>query len=156
IESINQVNSQTCRQCFLDAFADPKEFTCILCGDFRLDRIKPLIIRKLGNIPSHITVNKMQAVNFAPFPQGIVKNFLSSEENNPCSSAVLSFPLDIKLDAQNIFMLDLICEIIEHRIHTQFSNQSICLRCLDVSYELPYYPYLDYPWLSIRYHPEKD
>lgn len=106
--------------------------------------------RYLGEIP--IKINKLifeQNVS-ASFPQGIIYREISIPHRQD-SLTRLTFPLKILLDEKSIDELSFACQVIEARLRRMITKQLDISYGIDVSYEFPLFPYLENPWISIKF-----
>jgi len=138
-------------QKFLEyAFANPDDFVCVIVGDFKEETIKPLIEKYLASIPSKKLKTEITNPVVPTFPKGITtKNVLS---HKPGESLVrLTFPMQVEVNEKNVFAVELACQLIEERLRDKIKAQFSTTQGVDVAYEFPLYPSLEFSWISIQF-----
>lgn len=149
MEDLNKTDFQTTKEFFLEAFSDPNDFICVIAGNFNLEKAKDLIIHNFSLLPP-------KATSLSPsFPLQIEapKYLISKVQSLPRSQeslVKLALPLQIILDSDRLEQLEISSQIIETRLRNAI-KKSRHTKELDVWYEMPFYPSLQYPWLTIQF-----
>ncbi len=150
LADLSQVDFAVARDFFQQCFADPADFVIVLVGSFDIEETKALLNRYLGVIP-----RKNTTLNFAPnftasFPPGITQKEIRLT-NRADSLTRITFPWQKPMSDRKIYKMAFICQIIEARLRRVITEQMKLSYGVDVSYEFPYFPYPNNPWISIRF-----
>lgn len=151
-EDLKKVDFDVAKEVFQRAFSDPSEFVCVIVGAFDMSQAKALISQYLGAITK--TSDKPFPTNYKPssvFPAGITLNEIQLEATPEEALTRLTFPVQISLDKKTMLQVAFLCQVIEARLRYAISQKLKLSYGIDASYEFPFYPLLDSPWISIRY-----
>lgn len=151
VEDLERVDFDVAEKFYRQAFRDPGEFVCVITGKFDMVSIKALILNTLGKIPK-----QEKGLNFfsecrAKFPEGITQKEINLYRNAEEALTRLTFPLKGPLNEKTMNEVAFVCQVIEARLRSVIINKMNLSYGIDVSYEFPFYPFLDHPWISIRY-----
>lgn len=150
-KDLDQANFNKAKQFFLSVFSNPADFVCIIAGNIDVDATKKLAIQYLSTIPSQKTDQKFVLPSHSKAP----KTIATKTQNLPYSNESLvrlALPLQMTLDNIKLEHLELICQMIENRLRNMVKNHSYDAKGVDVWYELPLYPSLEHPWMTIQFH----
>lgn len=152
VEDLTKVNFNVAKNVFQKAFGDPGDFVCVIVGTFEIGQAKELISRYLGAIPK----SKLGSFpkNYNPslaFPQGITTNEIQLEASPEESLTRLTFPLQISMNKNSMLQVAFVSQVIEQRLRQTIRERMSYAYGIDVSYEFPFYPLLNNPWISIRF-----
>lgn len=151
LEDLKKVDLEKAKEFFKKCFSDPSNFVCVIVGSFNLEEAQTLIDKYLGGIPRKDSNEKTVETSFPVFfPKGVTNKKIPLIGRADCLTR-LTFPLEIKLDENNIFIMEFMCQIIEARLRRIITGQMQLSHGVDVSYHFPLYPLLDSPWVSVRF-----
>jgi len=154
VEDLSKVDFDKARQIFHRSFSNPSEFTCIIVGNFDVGKVIGLVKKHLGEIKSQSGLSGLNKPIKAPFPTGITEASICVG-NHPGALTRLTFPMQVKVEEKNIHEISFICQVIEARLRNLIREKMALSYGVDVSYEFPVYPYLNNPWVSIRFRSEQ-
>ncbi len=146
---LKQLSLDYVQNFFSDAFSNPADFTLVLAGEFKIEDVKPMIESYMGNISAKPHAKAFKTPSLNPFPRGVTSKVVSTQRN--VNTTKLAFPIKVTILPDTIQKMDQWCRIIEGRLRKALLKSTHGSRGIDVSYEFPYYPYLDHPWLTIQY-----
>lgn len=148
-EDLSTVDLKKAKRAFKMLYGNPKDFHCIIVGDFSIDAIKPLLIATLGSIPAKKTAS-LSVPSASSFPkESCVK--VVPLKTGPESLTRLTFPIQIQVDETTFWKLEIACQIIEAELKSSLQKHLKNPQTLRVSYEFPFYPNLISPWMFIQY-----
>lgn len=75
VEELNRVKLDDIRAIYADRFSDASDFTFVFIGNFENEKIKPLIVKYLGNLPSKKRVEAGKDLGIRP-PEGKVEKVI--------------------------------------------------------------------------------
>ncbi len=153
IRDVEKADLNKATEFFLASFSNPKDFICVIAGDIDIDKTKRLASQYLSSLPLKDSNNKLVLPCYHRPPKVIAKRTQSLPNSNE-SLVRLAFPLQIKLDSNKLEQLELICQIVENRLRNIVKSRSYDAKGVDVWYELPLYPSLEHPWMTIQFHVE--
>lgn len=155
VGDLKNVNFEVAKQFFTKCFSDPSAFVCVMVGSFELDKAKDLVVKYLGAIPKSKEPIEFKKRTLKSFPDAItVKEIHLSKRSDALTR--LTFPLTISVDEKSIYDVAFLTQIIEARLRHVITQQMKLSYGVDVSYEFPYYPLLNNPWISIRFRSDVD
>lgn len=155
LSDLKNVHLEKAKKFFQRAFSDPSDFFCVITGNFQIDKIIKLIEIYIAPISRPEQGSNLKKSYSIPFPPGITESMIKLPSQLNCLTHV-TFPLNMNINEQNIYELAFMCQIIEGRLRNEITNKLNLSYGVDVSYEFPVYPYLDNPWISIRYRCEEN
>jgi hypothetical protein len=154
-KDLSKADLKKAKQFFLAAFSDPADFVCIISGDIDVEKTKKLAIEYFSKIPKRERDLNFIQPSYSKAPKAIVMKI----QNLPnCSESLvrLAYPLEIQLDYVKLEQLELICQVMETRLRNIVKSHTYDAKGVDVWYELPLYPSLEHPWLTIQFHVAND
>lgn len=155
IEELSKIDFEKSKKFFHRAFSDPSDFFCVITGNFDLEKMIKLIETYIVPIPKPEKGSNLKQSLSVPFPPGITESVIKLPLQSNCLSHI-TFPLKMEVNEQNINEIIFMCQIIEGRLRNEITNKLNLSYGVDVSYEFPVYPYLNNPWISIRYRCEEN
>lgn len=140
---------------YLEAsLADPSRFVCIILGDFDETKMKPILEATLGSIAKTTPKKALQPPSIPEFPKEPVTkviNFYGRAD----SVGRLTFPLVSPVEETHAHALDVGVQALEVRLRQVMQDRyDGAHMCVNVTYELPFYPLRDLPWIVIQYRSE--
>ena len=151
IKDLEKANFNKAKQFFLTAFSDPADFVCVIAGDIDIEKTKKLALEYFSTIPTRNLDKNFELPRYHTTPKDLATK--TQKLPNSAESLVrLAFPLQIKLDNAKLEQLELACQMIETRLRNIVKSYSVDAKGVDVWYELPLYPSLEHPWLTIQFH----
>lgn len=153
-QDLNRVDLDVVRSFYKRSFSNPAEFLCVIVGDFDRTTLLHEISETLEKIPPSYTTF-FASPTFPPFPQGIRKLTLV-QRGRTTSFCRFTFPVLQKIDVDTFSQLEACARILEVHLRTHIKNDKKQTMGLDVSYELPFYPFLDAAWLTIHFFAPAD
>lgn len=154
VEDLKKVNFDVAKNFFHRSFSDPSEFFCVITGNFNVDKVIKVIEKHLASIPKSIANSGLKKTFFVPFPPEITEKNIKLANQPSCLTHV-TFPLQIAANERNIHEIAFMCQIIEARLRRVITEKMNLSYGVDVAYEFPVYPFLNNPWISIRYRCEE-
>lgn len=151
---LKKADFDVAKEFFHRCFMNPAEFVCIVVGNFDERQVLLSAKKYLGVIPSSKASSNLYMPISAPFPPGISKESIILGKQ-VSSLSKLTFPLQVKIEESNIQKISFISQIIEARLKKMITEKYKHSYGIDVSYEFPVYPYLNNPWISIRFRCDK-
>lgn len=153
VDDLEKVNFQRAKSFFKRAFSDPSEFYCVITGDFNMESATKLVEKYLGAIEKPEMDSRLRKEFDVPFPAGITKTTFKLPNQTSCLTHI-TFPLQVEINDTNISEVSFMCQIIEARLRRVITEKMDLSYGIDVSYEFPVYPFLNNPWISIRFRCE--
>jgi predicted Zn-dependent peptidase len=150
LRDLKSVDLKKSEKFFHECFEDPADFICVVVGSFDLATTKKIVARSLGRLSQMGSSKDFKTPRDTPFPPGITSKLITLQGQNDCLTRV-TLPLQIAINDQSIHLVEFICQIMEARIRNVLVAKMKYSYGIDVSYEFPLYPYLNNPWISIRY-----
>ncbi|BBI16570.1 insulinase family protein [Neochlamydia sp. S13] len=136
---------------FRAAFSNPADFVCIIVGKVNPEKIKKLCSDSFSALDVQKIDQKFILPHYKKAPKVRVTKIHHLPHNQE-SLVYLSLPLHLCLDPTRLEHLELACQMIETRLRNHIKNHSSESRGMDVRYELPLYPSLEYPWITVQFH----
>lgn len=159
IKSLRKIDAELVEAIYRDAFGDPKEYVAVIVGDVDLEKAVEFAKKFLGSI--EFTGKRAYAftkpATIPPFPEFPVKKNISNIERGGSGISVeYTFPVFLKnkLSLREYKLLTFITQLLEKKIRDTFLSTQKRSFGVDVGYILPFYPFLDSPWLDIQYRTE--
>lgn len=153
IPDLAKVDFGVAKEFFRRSFSDPSDFLCVIVGAFELAKVTKLIEHYMGALPKPAMKSNLQRSFEVPFPPGVTEKTIKLASQSGCLTNV-TFPLQIRVDAFTIGEIAFMCQIVEARLRRVITDKMNLSYGVDVSYEFPLYPFLENPWISIRYRCE--
>nr|NGY94926.1 hypothetical protein [Neochlamydia sp. AcF84] len=150
-KDLKKANVGQSERFFRAAFSNPADFVCIIVGKFNIEKIKKLCMDSF----STLDVQKIDQKFILPHYKRAPKVRLTKIHHLPHSQeslVYLSLPLHLCLNPTNLEHLELACQMIETRLRNHIETHFSESRGMDVRYELPLYPSLEYPWITVQFH----
>ncbi|CRX38154.1 insulinase family protein [Estrella lausannensis] len=143
------------KEAYEKSFGDPGEFIAIITGSFEQEEIVSLVKRYLATIPLQLKNRFLMTAkeNGAPqFPSGVTRVEVPSLQLGPTETLTrITFPLKTKISETNFKKLFLLSKLIDRRLEKVFkSRDSRSNNQTYVSYDFPFYPYIDETWITIQ------
>lgn len=147
---LSKVKLLVAKDFFQRAYSDPSEFVCVFVGSIDIEKTKALIVKYLGTIPKKaVPTNMVQTFNEV-FPKGITEREIKLPKRLD-SLTRITFPWKRVMDEKKIYKMGFTCQVIEARLRKVITEKMKLSYGIDVSYEFPFYPFLEDPWMSIRF-----
>lgn len=150
IKSLDQADFRKAQEFFLKAFAKPNEFLCVIVGPIDFEAFKQLCVEHLACIENKKTSFQFSLLNFEKPSSTLIKR-IHNLPNGQESMIRLGLPLQIHLNSTTTEQIEVICQILESRLRNRMRSQ-IETKSVDIWYELPFYPSLEHPWMTIQLH----
>lgn len=154
-KDLEKADFNKAKQFFSEAFSNPADFVCVIAGDIDVENAKKLAIQYFATIPSRNMDQKFVLPSYMKAPKVIAKRIQSLPKSDE-SLVRLAFPLQIKLDDVKLEQLELVCQAVETRLRNIVKSHSYDAKGVDVWYELPLYPSLEHPWITVQFHVGND
>jgi predicted Zn-dependent peptidase len=155
VADLSKVNFEKARTFFKRSFSDPSDFFCVITGNFDVEKAIKLAEKYIAPIPKPAEGSGLKKPFSVPFPPGITETTIKLPTQPSCLTHV-TFPLQIPVTEQNINEIAFMCQVIEGRLRNEITHKMDLSYGVDVAYEFPVYPFLENPWISIRYRCEED
>lgn len=153
VENFEKIKFETAKDFFKRSFSDPADFILVIAGNFDVPNVIQLVEKYLGVIPRPENGSRLIKSFSVPFPPGITETNIKLPTQTSCLTHV-TFPLKIAVNDQNIEEIAFMCQVIEARLRQLITHKMDLSYGVDVSYEFPLYPFLNNPWISIRFRCE--
>lgn len=153
VADLAKVNFLKAKAFFQRSFSDPSEFYCVITGNFDVDKAIKLVEKYLGPIAKPDVGSRLNKKFNVPFPPGVTKTTIKLPNQTSCLTH-MTFPLQMEINDTNISEISFMCQIIEARLRRVITEKMDLSYGVDVSYEFPVYPFLNNPWISIRFRCE--
>ncbi len=150
-KDLEKADFNKARQFFLHAFSNPSEFICVIVGNIDIEKTKKLSAQYFSSIPLKNSEKQFILPSYSAASKVVAirtQNLPNSKE----SLVRLALPLQIHLDSTKLEQLELICQVVETRLRTLSKAHLSEIKRIDVGYELPLYPSLEHPWMTIQFH----
>ena len=154
IENFEKVKFDVARDFFKRSFSDPSDFILVIAGNFDVPTVIQQVEKYLGAISKPAEGTRLKKTFSVPFPPGITETTIKLPNQTSCLTHV-TFPLKIDVNDLNIDEIAFMCQIIEARLRQVITHKMDLSYGVDVSYEFPVYPFLNNPWVSIRFRCEE-
>lgn len=152
-KDLSLVKQQDAQDFFNTFVANPADYTCIVVGNFDTQKMSEMIKQYLGTLQVPTSRQPLIRANLPPFPKGTITHEIPLP-GRTASYARLTIPIQIKITEKNIQAVELLTLMIEAQLRSVIRKSLSSTQGIDVSYEMPMYPYLDHPWLVLQYHAE--
>lgn len=150
LDDLKMADFERSKHLFLQSFADPGQFVCVVVGSFDPVKVARIASGRLGKIPKAAQMNSFEKPDPIFFPKGITHRSIKTEIGQGLLTH-LTFPLKLEIKEDNIHELAFACQIIEANLRRVITEKMNISYGVDVSYEFPLFPYLESPWMSIRF-----
>jgi hypothetical protein len=84
------------------------------------------------------------------FPPGITREEIKLPKRSD-ALLCLTFPWKKAMSERKLYKMAFVCQVIKARLRKVISEKMKLAYGADVSYEFPFYPHLNNPWISIRF-----
>lgn len=138
---------------YKQSFTHPSDYTAIFVGNFKIEALRPLLLRYLGSIPEapsslHWPGPKVELI----FPQETYHQTYSKQNDQEKEQLVrLTFPVPITLTSKTSPLIDLTTQLIERRLRDRFLTIFGSTQAIDVQYYLPLFPRTSPIWVTLQY-----
>lgn len=136
---------------YTKSFSSPAEFVCIITGDFNAAEIKQEIEETLGLLPEKAHHHFSAAPLFPSFPPHISEHHVQHKERKDALCR-LTFPLKMSSSEHALSNLNHSSHLIGVICRDALNGQVKKSHGFDVSFEFPFFPYTESPWLLIQFH----
>ena len=150
---LDEIDLTTVREFYKQSFSNPSEFYCVIVGNFDKEALIRDIDATLGKIPPSSS-SFPPPPPFPPFPQGKKEKALI-QKGKAAAFCRYTFPVKGKFDEMGVRKLELASHIIEVHLRNLIKKEKKLSLGLDVSYEFPFFPYLDDAWLTLHFFSPK-
>lgn len=150
-EDLKRANFDTSKKVFTASFSNPAEFVCVVVGHFDPVQITKYGVEHLGAIPKLKGDVKFDLPFRVSFPAGVSHRTLRKGIRQSGVMTHMTFPLKINVDAKNVHEVAFACQLIEANLRKVITEKMKISYGVDVSYEFPLFPYLESPWMAIRF-----
>lgn len=154
IEDLNKVKFDEAKVFFQRCFTSPNDFFLVITGNFNTEKIIKDIEKYLGTILRPESESNLRKTFSVPFPPGITETTIKLPTQSSCLTHI-TFPLKIGVNERNIDEIAFMCQIIEAHLRQVIIQKMNLSYGVDVSYEFPVFPFLNNPWISIRFRCEE-
>jgi predicted Zn-dependent peptidase len=156
IKSLRKVDPKLVEAVYRDAFGDPKEFVAVIVGNINIEEVLGYAKKFLETIHPKGKGEYVfdSPIVVPPFPKTPVKKSISGDIRRTKSMAAeYTFPVALqgKLTLKEYKLLTFCTQLLEKKIRDAFLSTKRNSFGVDVSYVIPFYPYLDAVWLDIQY-----
>ncbi|MQY76610.1 MAG: hypothetical protein GH155_03185 [Spirochaeta sp.] len=127
---------------YKDRFADAGDFTFILVGNFELEKVRTLVERYLGSLPSTGRKESWKDLGIDP-PQGVVERIVRRGVEDK-SRVQIIFNGNFDWSRENIFLLDGLAEILDIRLRESLREEQGGVYSIGVSESDSNYPDQEY------------
>jgi len=127
---------------YQDRFADAGDFTFILVGSFEPDKVRTLVERYLGNLPSAGREESWKDLGIDP-PQGVVERTVRRGVEEK-SRVQIIFNGNFLWSRKNIFLLKALAEIVDIRLRESLREEQGGVYSIGVSESGSHYPDQEY------------
>ena len=155
MDDLAKVKLSVAKDFFHRCFSDPSEFVCVVVGSFDMQKMKAALIRHLGAIPKPQTRPSFTHNLEKGFPAGVTEKAIRLP-NRTDSLTYLTFPWKKAMDEAELYKMSFTCQVIEAYLRRVIIERMKLSYGIDVSDEFPFYPYLDNPWMTIRFRCDAD
>lgn len=154
LSDLEKVTLAKAKETFEKLYSNPKEFSCVIVGDFNPEKIKPLLLLTLGNIPP-----KNTALTLSPpistFPTQPLTKVLALKSGSD-SLTRLTLPITTPIDEKTIYPLEMACQAIESHLRSVMQCRLKSSYGVDVDFEFPFYPSRQSPWMTVQFRSDFD
>lgn len=151
---LEKISLEKVKNAFELLYGNPKDFYCIIVGDFAIDEVKKQVAASLGSLPAKPSLPLTIPAN-PIFPSTPTAKVVPLKIG--CNSLTrLTLPIVTPLDETNFFHLEILSQAIEIRLRSIMQGKLKTSCSIDVAYEFPYYPSLTSPWLTIQFRSSFD
>jgi predicted Zn-dependent peptidase len=154
IEDLDKVKFDEAKSFFQRCFLHPNDFFLVISGNFNIEKTIANVEKYIGSIPRPESNSKLKRAFNVPFPPGITQTTFKLPTQSSCLTHI-TFPLKIEVNEQNIDEIAFMCQIIEAHLRQAIIQKMNLSYGVDVSYEFPIFPFLNNPWISIRFRCEE-
>lgn len=118
---VDSLNLGSALRVYRDRFADASDFTFVFVGAFRLDSIRPLIQRYLGNLPALHRDEKWRDLGLKP-PAGVVEQEVHKGVE-PKAQTEIVFSGPFRFSRENRFLLSSLADILEIKLREELREE---------------------------------
>lgn len=127
---------------YKDRFADAGDFTFILVGNFEPEKVRALVERYLGSLPSTGREESWKDLGIDP-PQGVVERTVRRGVEEK-STVQIIFNGNFNWSRENIFLLQALAEILDIRLRDSLREEQGGVYSIGVSQSGSHYPDQEY------------
>lgn len=149
-QDLAKVELSKAQKLFSRAFANPSEFAVIVVGDIEIAKVLELANHYLASIPRQWGPSDFSQSMAQMFPPGITHEEIKLPRRKDAITR-LTFPWKISMTERRMYKMAITCQIMKARLRQSASKKMKLAHGIDVAYEFPFYPFLDNPWVSIRF-----
>ena len=114
IASLEQINPERALEIYKERFADASNFTFVFTGSFQVDKIKPLLEKYLGGLPSTYKAENYKDLGIHPPAGRIEKTVYKGTEPKTMVNLVFSGNFDYSVEEK--VQLDALKEVLQIRL----------------------------------------
>lgn len=155
VDGIDLITQENAQKVLLGAFHDPSEFVAVVVGDFEIASMTELLQKTIGTIPIAKGAGIWSEQSTFDFPSGTETKTLPQGTDQDALTRI-TFPIVKPIDDSNVRVLDLMTETIEARLRQALQERYKESFGLDVSYDFPFYPFMDKPRITIQFRAEQN
>lgn len=153
LKYVENAELETIKDFFEFAFANPADFVCVIVGDFNQEEIVKVLEETLGSIPKKKPKMTLIKPTLPTFPNGVTTKVITYPGRND-SLARMTFPMTRPMEETLVHPFTVGIQILELRIREMLTKKFQSSQSVNVTYELPLYPMLAFPWVVVQYRTE--
>ena len=150
-EALKEISWKNVASFYQKAFSSPEEFVLVIVGDFEMEETKKAVQKTLGAIPKKPSDFFKTPPKFPAFPQK-PKMLKIVQKGRIDAFSRITFPVTLQLTPETRKELAFLCKVIEAALKKELRNERGAMHGIDVSYELPFFPYVSSAWVIIQFH----
>ena len=138
-------------KCFFErCFNNPKEFVCIIVGDFDSQKIIPLVEQYLATVPKGEDTESFDNIKLPAFTSRITSKTIKSNQKAHAITR-LSLPLQTNFDGTHNHLSDFMTRVIHQRLESILKKRLKNVNLIEVVHCFPFYPYYKNSWLVVQF-----
>jgi zinc protease len=122
VEDVDKINVDRSFEIYKERFADFSDFTFVFVGNFEVEKIKPLLEKYIGGLPSIKRQESFKDLNISKLKGKIEKNVYKGLEDK--ANVNLQFNGDFGYTAEELVNLDALAEILDIKLTEKLREEA--------------------------------
>lgn len=155
LRGIKRVNLEKAQEFYKESFTNPNDFIAIIVGDLDLDKTRELVNKYFGSLTSDPSIKAPCCSEIPSFPEGITRRVIPARTAHDAYTRI-SIPFTKTFDDNTVISLELMTLYFEKELRILMQKEVGKTYGIDVSYELPLFPFKSPVWITINFHSLKE
>lgn len=147
---LEKADYEKSKRFYENSFYNPKEFVCIIVGDFDLQKTISLVDHYLATIPNGEDTGKFNNIKLPAFTTRITSKKIKSNQKGQAITR-LSIPLQSNFDGTHNHLSDFMTRVIRKSLESMLKKRLKNVNLIEVVHCFPFYPYYENSWLVVQF-----